>query len=134
MGKNPAETLSRRERQMMDILYEKGRASAAEVRVSLPDPPSYSAVRALLRLLEEKGHLRHEQEGKKYIFIPRLARKKARGFALSNVVRTFFSGSVKETVASLLDTRDEDLSDEDLQRLSLMIDRTRKMRNRKSGN
>ena len=132
MGKNPAEALSRRERQMMDILYERKRASAADVRVALPDPPSYSAVRALLRLLEEKGHLRHEQEGKKYIFIPTLARKKAQGFALSNVVRTFFSGSITETVASLLDTRDKDLSDADLKRLSQMIDRTRKMRQRKS--
>jgi BlaI family penicillinase repressor len=126
MAKNPAEKLSRRERQLMDILYQRGRASAADVRASMSDAPSYSAVRALLRLLEDKGHLRHVQEGKKYVFIPTLARQKAQRFALGNVVRTFFNGSIADTVASLLDNKDRNLSEEDLQRLSDMIDTARK--------
>ena len=132
MPKNPAEKLSRRERQIMDILYQRGCASAAEVRESMADPPSYSAVRALLRLLEGKGHLRHEQEGKKYIFVPKLARQKAQGFALSNVVRTFFDGSIADTVASLLDNKDRNLSEEDLTRLSGMIDTARKRGNKRT--
>jgi BlaI family penicillinase repressor len=126
MAKNPAEKLSRRERQLMDILYQRGRASAADVRASMSDAPSYSAVRALLRLLEDKGHLRHVQEGKKYVFIPTLARQKAQRFALGNVVRTLFNGSIADTVASLLDNKDRNLSEEDLQRLSDMIDTARK--------
>src|ERR687891_642687 len=102
MAKPASHDLSRRERQIMDVIYERGQATAAEVAESMPDPPSYSAVRALLRILEEKGHLRHEQQGLRYLFIPTVRRGNARRSALKAVVRTFFNGSVEETVAALL--------------------------------
>src|SRR5262245_37449264 len=95
--------LSRRERQIMDIIYERGQATAAEVLESLPNPPSYSAVRAMLRLLEEKGYLTHNQDGPRYVFMPTLAREKARKSALKQMLRTFFDGSTEEAVAALLD-------------------------------
>ncbi len=95
--------LTRRERQIMDIVYRRGRATAAEVLAELPDPPSYSAVRALLRILEEKGYLRHQQEGPRYVFLPTLARDKARRSALKQMVQTFFDGSAEQAVAALLD-------------------------------
>ena len=95
--------LSRRERQIMDSIYRRGRATAAEVLEDLPDPPSYSAVRALLRLLEEKGHVRHEQDGPRYVFLPTVTRDRARKSALKHVVRTFFDGSPTDAVAALLD-------------------------------
>lgn len=117
--------LSRRERQIMDIVYRRGQATAAEVLADLPDPPSYSAVRALLRVLEEKGHLRHEQQGTRYIFLPTVAREKARRSALKNVVQTFFAGSAAQAVAALLDMQTE-LSDEELDRLAQIIEQARK--------
>src|SRR3954468_13494467 len=95
--------LSRRERQIMDVIYRRGRATAAEVLEDIPDPPSYSAVRAMLRLLEEKGHVRHEQDGPRYIFLPTVNRDRARKTALKHVVRTFFDGSATDAVAALLD-------------------------------
>src|SRR5438128_478613 len=95
--------LSRRERQIMDVIYRRGRATAAEVLEELPDPPSYSAVRALLRLLEEKGHVKHEQDGPRYVFTPTVTRERARRSALKHVVRTFFDGSATDAVAALLD-------------------------------
>src|SRR5262245_36184808 len=88
--------LSRRERQIMDLLFQRGRATAAEVRAGLPDPPSYSAVRAMLRVLEEKGHVRHAQEGQRYVYLPRLARERAKRSALRHVVKTFFDGSAEQ--------------------------------------
>src|SRR3954464_12538943 len=94
--------LSRRERQIMDAIYRRGRATAAEVLEDMPDPPSYSAVRAMLRLLEEKGHLRHEQDGPRYVFMPTAPRDRASRSALTHVVRTFFDGSASEAVAALL--------------------------------
>src|SRR5918993_4708630 len=109
------EQLSRRERQIMDIIYARGQASAAEVTAALPDPPSYSAVRALLRILEQKGHLRHEEEGPRYVFLPTVPRDRARRSALRNVVRTFFDGSAAQAAAALIDQ--SQLSDEDFQRL-----------------
>src|SRR3954470_6669098 len=119
-----AAQLSRRERQIMDVIYRRGRATAAEVLEDIPDPPSYSAVRAMLRLLEEKGHLRHEQDGPRYVFLPIVNRDRARRSALTHVVRTFFDGSATEAVAALLN-EGGNLTDVELDRLSAMIDRAR---------
>ena len=116
--------LSRRERQIMDVIYRRGRATAAEVLEDIPDPPSYSAVRAMLRLLEEKGHLRHEQDGPRYVFLPIVNRDRARRSALTHVVRTFFDGSATEAVAALLNDGGK-LSDAELDRLSAMIEQAR---------
>jgi predicted transcriptional regulator len=118
--------LSRRERQIMDIVYERGRATAAEVMENLPDPPSYSAVRALLRLLEQKGYLIHEQDGPRYIFLPTVSREKARQSALRQMLKTFFDGSAEKAVAALLDMSGPKLSDAELDRLAQMIDEARK--------
>ena len=116
--------LSRRERQIMDVIYQRGRATVAEVLEDIPDPPGYSAVRAMLRLLEEKGHVRHEQDGPRYVFLPVVNRDRARRSALKHVVRTFFDGSATDAVAALLDG-DGKLSDSELDRLSTMIERAR---------
>ena len=113
--------LSRRERQIMDIIYQRGSATAAEVLDNLPDPPSYSAVRALLKVLEVKGHLKHTQDGPRYIYSPKVSRDKAKHSAISHVVQTFFDGSAAQAVAALLDTSKSELSDEDLERLSKLI-------------
>ena len=122
---NPAnDPLSRRERQILDILYAKSSATAAEVRESLPDPPSYSAVRALLRILEEKGHARHETQGTRYVYVPSVPRESARNSALTRIVQTFFDGSAAQAAAALVDSGS--LSEDDLKRLSEMIDRARK--------
>lgn len=118
--------LSRRERQIMDILYARGAATAADIRADLPDPPSYSAVRSLLRILEEKGHATHEQDGPRYLFRPTVPRETARVSALRHVVETFFDGSAEGTVAALLDLESRKLSDEDYARLVEMIDRARR--------
>jgi len=118
--------LSRRERQIMDVLYELGRATSAEVRERLPDPPSYSAVRAMLRILEDKGHLRHEQEGPRYVFFPAVPRETARESALRRVVRTFFDGSAEGAMTALLDLGVEDLDEEALRRLADRIAEARR--------
>lgn len=114
--------LSRRERQIMDILYQRGRASASEIHEALPDRPSYSAVRAKLRVLEEKGHVRHEEKALRYVYLPTLARDTARRSALRHVVSTFFEGSVEEAVAALLDLSAANLSKQDLDRISNLIE------------
>jgi predicted transcriptional regulator len=119
-------SLSRRERQIMDALHQRSRATAAEVQNALPDPPSYSAVRALLRILEEKGHIKHESDGARYVYLPRTSRETARRSALKRVVATFFEGSVAQTMAALLETADTRLSDSDLQKLEKMINQARK--------
>src|SRR4051812_33331225 len=116
--------LSRRERQIMDVIYRRGRATAAEVLQDLPDPPSYSAVRALLRLLEEKGHAHHEQDGPRYVYLPTVNRERARRSALTHVVRTFFDGSATDAVAALLDG--DALEGAELDRLSALIEQARK--------
>ena len=116
--------LSRRERQILDILYAKGVASAADVQESLPDPPSYSAVRALLRILEEKGHARHETRGQRYVYLPMEPRESARTSALSRIVKTFFDGSAAQAAAALVDSGS--LSEEDLNKLASLIERARK--------
>jgi predicted transcriptional regulator len=118
--------LSRRERQIMDVIYELEVATAAQVLERLPNPPGYSAVRALLRVLEEKGHLNHKMDGPRYVFIPTLAREEARETALRHLLDTFFDGSTEKVVAALLDISEETLSDEDYQRLSQIIAHARK--------
>jgi predicted transcriptional regulator len=118
--------LSRRERQIMDVLYELGRATAAEVRERLPDPPSYSAVRAMLRILEDKQHLRHEQDGPRYVFLPSVPREEASESALLRVVRTFFDGSAESALTALIDIGVKDLDEEALNRLADRIAEARK--------
>jgi predicted transcriptional regulator len=121
----PQHKLSRRERQIMDILYRKGRATAAEIQAELPEAPSYSAVRAMLRVLEEKKHIRHEEKDLRYVFIPAVPRDKARRSAIAHVVETFFDGSAEQAVATLLDMSSRKLSTEDFDRLQALIDRAR---------
>jgi predicted transcriptional regulator len=118
--------LSRRERQIMDILYRKGSATAAEVLDAIPNPPSYSAVRALLRILEQKGHIRHEEQEGKYVFLPTVPRDKAKRSAIRHLVQTFFDGSSQEAVAALLDDASSKLSNSELDRLQTLIDKARK--------
>jgi predicted transcriptional regulator len=118
--------LSRRERQIVDILYAQGRATAAEVQASLPDPPSYSAVRAMLRILEEKGHVKHEQDGPRYVYVPTVARDNAKRSALRHMLRTFFDGSAEQAISALLDDSSTRLSDRELDRLARMIDQARR--------
>jgi predicted transcriptional regulator len=122
----PERGLSRRERQIMDVIYRRAQATAAEVLEDLPDPPSYSAVRAMLRVLEEKGHLRHEQQGPRYVFLPTVPRDQARRSALQQLVHTFFDGSTEQAMAALLDQSDRSLSDAELARLARLIGQARK--------
>ena len=119
MPKQPS--LSRRERQIMEIVYRKGNATAAEVHEGMPDRPSYSAVRALLRVLEGKGHLRHREDGPRYVYAPTVPRDRARRSALQRVVGTFFAGSVTDAVAALLDLESARLDDDELLRLSTLV-------------
>jgi predicted transcriptional regulator len=114
--------LSRRERQIMDFLYRVGKATAADVMEGLPDAPSYSAVRALLRILEQKGHIRHEEEGRAYVYMPLARRSDARQSALSHLLKTFFDNSAEQAVAALLAIKGEKMSDAELERMSRMID------------
>src|SRR5579871_3279432 len=118
--------LGRRERQIMDVIYRKGRASVAEVRAEIPEPPSYSAVRAMLGFLEDKGYLRHEQDGLKYVYIPRGDRNKARASALQHLVTTFFAGSAADAAAALVELPDSGLADEERRRVLDAIQNARK--------
>ncbi len=126
MTRSSAPQLSRRERQIMDVIYSLVRASAAEVRERLPDPPSYSAVRALLRILEEKGHLRHETEENRYVFFPTVPAERAREAALRHVLGTFFQGSAASAMAALLELEDLELTGEEYDRLAARIERARR--------
>jgi len=117
--------LSRRERQIMDILYQRGAATANEVLAALPDPPSSSAIRTLLRILEEKGHARHVQDGIRYVYSPAHPRQNVAQHALSHVVRTFFGGSVEKVVAALVSESDGRLTGEELDRLTELIRQAR---------
>jgi len=126
MTKQIHANLSRRERQIMDIIYKRTQATAVEVMENLPDPPSYSAVRAMLRLLEEKGYLKHEQDGLRYVYLPTVSREKARQSALKQMLLTFFDDSTEDAVATLLDISKSKLSKADLDRLSKLIDEARK--------
>jgi predicted transcriptional regulator len=125
MKKDGHRNLSRRERQIMDILYQRGRASAAEIHEALPEAPTYSAVRAKLRVLEEKGHVRHEEESLHYVYLPTVARETARRSALRHLVSTFFEGSVQDAVATLLDLSAAQLSQNDLDRITRLIEDAR---------
>jgi predicted transcriptional regulator len=126
MGRPRRESLSRRERQIVDIVYRLGEAAVADVRRELPDPPSYSAVRALLRILEDKGHLRHREDGPRYVYLPRVPREKAARPALKGVLDTFFDGSREKLVATLLDDGATELSPEEFDNLQGLIARARK--------
>ncbi len=118
--------LSRRERQIMEILYRSGKASAAEVRAGMEDAPSYSAVRAMLRVLEEKGQVRHQEEGLKYVFTPVVGREKAKRSAVKSLLDTFFSDAPEQVVAALLDVSPRKLTAEELERMSEMIERAKR--------
>lgn len=120
MASHPAE-LGRRERQIVETVYRLGRATVAQVLAELPDPPSYSAVRGMLNLLEEKGHLRHEQDGLKYVYLPVVAPADASRSAMAHVVHTFFGGSPAEAATALFDLPDRKLSREELERLSQLV-------------
>lgn len=126
MNNNDHRDLSRRERQILDILYQRGQATAAEVQAALPEPPSYSAVRALLRILEDKGHVRHEQEGPRYVYLPTVARNNAQRSAMRHMLQTFFDGSAEQAISALLDDSSAKLSTAELERLARMIDTARK--------
>ncbi|MCX6606211.1 MAG: BlaI/MecI/CopY family transcriptional regulator [Acidobacteria bacterium] len=120
------QALSRRERQIMDILYQRGSASAADVLAALPDPPSYSAVRALLKTLEGKGHIVHRVEGLKHVFVPCLAPAQAKHSALRHLLDTFFRNSPSQVVAALLDVSAAELTPDDLNRMAALIEKAKK--------
>jgi BlaI family transcriptional regulator, penicillinase repressor len=126
MSKKTLAHLSRRERQIMDVIYRAGRATAADVQRQLPDPPGYSAVRAMLRVLEDKGHLRHEQQGLTYVFVPTVSPESARRSAVSHLLRTFFDGSPERAVAAVLEASDARLSRTELDRIADLIETARK--------
>ncbi len=126
MGPNLEQELSRRERQIMDAIYAASAATAAELVETLPGNPSNSTVRTLLRILVEKGHLRQKHDGQRYIYRPKRSRPKAAQSALQRVVRTFFDGSVEQTVEGLLQSPDIELGEDELDRLHQMIEKTRK--------
>lgn len=119
------EALSRREREMMNIIFTRGRATATEVMDSMKDAPSYSAVRATLRVLEQKGHLKHQHDGTRYVYAPTVNREKARQSALDQLLRTFFDGSAANVVATLIERERDNMTDDELVQLSKLIDDAR---------
>lgn len=121
---SPQAELGRRERQIMEIIYRRSRATAAEVLADLSDPPSYSAVRGMLRYLEEKGHLKHEQDGPRYVYLPTSPQKKVRASALTHLVHTFFDGSASEAAAALIESKP--LSRAEYERLSEILAKAKK--------
>lgn len=124
--RNPLSDLGRRERQIMDILHRRGHATAAEVRADLPDPPSYSAVRSMLRLLEQKGYVRHEWDGPRHVHRPTGNLDEVRRSAARHLLRTFFGNSMESAIAAMLGASEKPLSDEDLDRLAEVIDQARR--------
>src|SRR3954451_11136367 len=118
--------MSRRERQIMEILYQRGKLSASEVREAMDDAPGYSAVRALLRVLEDKGHVKHQAEGLRYVYVPTVAREKAKRAAVKHVLDTFFKGSPEQVVAALLDVSSPALTRDELDRMAQMIEKAKK--------
>ena len=126
MARHEEHHLSRRERQIMDIIHAKGEATALEVNEALPNPPSYSAVRALLRILVDKGRLRHRKEGARYVYLAIQSRAHASRSALQRILSTFFGGSVEEAVAGLIEASDTELSETDLAKLKKIINQARK--------
>ena len=123
--RDPA-ALTRRERQIMDILYRLGRATAGDVMEALPDGPHYSTVRTQLRVLEEKGHVSHEEEGVRYVYAPAVPRRAARKSALRHLVDTFFDGSAEQVVAAVLGGEGSKLSDEELDRIADLVAKAKK--------
>ena len=128
MTRKSLHELARRERQIMEIIHKRGRATAAEVHGDLPDPPTYTAVRGMLRLLEEKGYLRHEEDGPRYVYFPTADRRRVGDSALKHLVSTFFGGSASTAVAAMIGIYEEDLDEEEFQKLQSMLDRLRDKR------
>ena len=126
MPKTEPGHLSRRERQIMDVLYRCGRATVVEVREAIPDAPSYSSIRTILRILEEKGHISHLLESGRYVYAPRVKRERATRFALQHLLDTFFGGSAEKAVVTLLDESANSLSEEELDRIEQMVEKARK--------
>jgi len=118
--------LSRRERQIMDIIYQKGEATVAEVRELLPDPPSYSSVRALLSVLEKKEYLKHKEQGRRYTYYPTVALDRAKRSALKHLMETFFDDSAERVMAALLNIRGTSLSEKELERMARLIEEAKK--------
>ena len=118
--------LTRREREIMDILHRRGRATAHEVMDDLAEPPSYSAVRTFLRLLEERGHVRHQQDGPRYVYTPTVARREAQRSAIAHLVDTFFDGSVEDAVATLVESSKPKLSAQELDRIAALVAKAKK--------
>ena len=118
--------LSRRERQIVEILYQRGKASAADVRDAMEDAPSYSAVRAMLRVLEEKGRVKHQEEGLRYVYLPTVPREKAKRAAVKHLLETFFNGSPENVVAALLDVSSTELTNAELDRMAEMIEKAKR--------
>jgi len=120
------EGLSRRERQILEILIERGKASASEVRASMADAPSYSSVRTLLRVLEDKGHVKHREEGLRYVYLPTVGRERAKRSAVKHLLKTYFNGSAEQIMAALLDVSSTQLTREELDRMAQMIEDARR--------
>lgn len=120
-----SDQLSRRERQIMDVVYRLSAASAADVQAAMPDPPSYSAVRAQLTILEEKGYLKHEKRSRKYIYSPTVAPSRAKRSALKNLLATFFDNSAENLVAALLDPKDQKLTSDEIEKIHRLIEEDR---------
>jgi predicted transcriptional regulator len=129
--KDPQLDLSRRERQIMDVIYRRGPATAAEITADLPDPPTSTAVRTMLRILEDKGHIAHTRDGVRYVYKAVVDREKARESVITHVVRTFFNGSAEQAMATLIDKSGSQLTDDELSRLAAMIEKARKRQGRK---
>ena len=128
MTRKSLHELARRERQIMEIIHKRGRATAAEVHGDLPDPPTYTAVRGMLRILEEKGYLRHEEDGPRYVYFPTADRRGVGHSALKHLVSTFFDGSASTAVAAMIGIYEKDLDEEEFQKLQSMLDRLRDKR------
>ncbi len=126
MARRSLSDISRRERQIMDVVYRRGRVTVQQVQDEMPDPPSYSAVRAMLRILEEKGHLRHVADGPRYVYLPMRSKRRAARSAIRGLVETFFDGSPGKAVAALLDASETDLSQEEIREIEGLIDKARK--------
>lgn len=126
MSKRLIQELSRRERQIMDVVYQRGEISAAEIQAAIPDPPGYSAVRALLTLLIKKGHLRHRKDGRRYLYSPVVSRERVKRTMLGRVVETFFGNSVENVVATLIDMSATRMTEDELERLLRLINEHRR--------
>ncbi len=125
MGRESYLKLSRRERQMMDVLYQKGKATAAEIRELIPDPPSYSAVRAKLSVMEDKGYISHVYDGPRYVYQPVVKRESAERTAVSHLMETFFDNSVEKAITALFEHSEANMSDDELERLAALIAKNR---------